>query len=177
MFTRLGESCVNKHSGSQVSTYAGWFASARPGGIRRRAVMRMQVLGVGAVGSAAVATALFGAGTAAAAPDVVGMKYADAQEEIVDGGGSAVVAARVGDQLDEGDCVVTNAWEASFLRIDSADDGEIQVVLNCAGGYATATDPGASVASPLGRLAKTKAEEEAAEQEEEELAAPETPGE
>ncbi|ULE35300.1 hypothetical protein [Mycobacterium sp. IDR2000157661] len=139
--------------------------------------MRMQVLGIGAVTSAAVAMALFGAGAAHAAPDVVGMAYSDAQEEIEDSGGSAVVASRVGDQLDEGDCIVTNVWEASFLRIDSSDDSQVQVALNCNGEYATATDPGASVGNPLGRLAKTKAEEEAAQQEEEELAAPETPDE
>lgn len=139
--------------------------------------MRMKMLAIGAVASAAVAATLVGAGTAAAAPDVVGMTYSNAQEEIEDSGGSAVVAARVGDQLDEGDCIVTNAWEASFLRIDSSDDSQVQVALNCNGGYATTTDPGASVGSPLGRLAKTKAEEEAAQQEEEELAAPETPGE
>lgn len=139
--------------------------------------MRMQVLGVGAVAAAAVAMALFGTGTAAAAPDVVGQKYSDAKDAIEEDGGSAVVASRVGDQLDEGDCIVTNAWDASFLRIDSSDEDQIQVALNCAGGYATATDPGASVASPLGREAKSAAEEEAAKQEEEELAAPATPDE
>ena len=132
--------------------------------------MRLQVLGMGAVVAGAVSLALLGAGSAAAAPDVVGMKYSDAQEEIEDGGGSATVATRVGDKLEEGDCIVTNAWDASFLRIDSSDDSQIQVALNCAGDYATATNPGASVASPLGREAKSEAEEEAAEQEEQELA-------
>ncbi|MEO3758155.1 hypothetical protein ABGB19_07705 [Mycobacterium sp. B14F4] len=139
--------------------------------------MRMQVLGLGAVASAAVTMALFGTGTAAAAPDVVGQTYSDAKDAIEEDGGSAVVAARVGDQLDEGDCIVTNAWDASFLRIDASDESQIQVALNCAGEYATATDPGASVASPLGRVAKSKAEEEAAEQEEQELAEAATPDE
>ena len=139
--------------------------------------MRMQVLGLGAVASAAMAMAIFGAGTAAAAPDVVGQTYSDAKEAIEQNGGSAVVASRVGDQLEEGDCIVVNAWDASFLRIDASDESQIQVALNCAGGYATATDPGASVASPLGREAKSQAEKEAAEQEEQELAEAATPDE
>jgi hypothetical protein len=129
-----------------------------------------------AVAAAAVSLALFGAGTAAAAPDVVGMKYSDAQEEIEDSGGSAIIATRVGDKLEEGDCIVTNAWDASFLRIDSSASDQVQVALNCAGEYATATNPGASVGSPLGREAKSQAEEEAAEQEEQELAEAATPG-
>ena len=135
------------------------------------------VFGAGpAVVAAAASLALLGAGTAAAAPDVVGMKYSDAQEEIEDSGGSATVATRVGDKLEEGDCIVTNAWDASFLRIDSSASDQVQVALNCAGEYATATNPGASVASPLGSAAKSKAEEEAAEQEEQELAEAATPG-
>jgi hypothetical protein len=138
---------------------------------------KLVVIGAGpAVAAAAVSFALLGAGTAAAAPDVVGMKYSDAQEEIEDSGGSAIVATRVGDKLEEGDCIVTNAWDASFLRIDSAADDQVQVALNCAGEYATATNPGASIASPLGREAKSQAEEEAAEQEEQELAEAATPG-
>jgi hypothetical protein len=130
-----------------------------------------------AMGAAAASAALVGAGTAAAAPSVVGMKYSDAQEQIENAGGTAVVASRVGDKLDLGDCIVTNIWDSSFLRISSADNNEMSVALNCAGEYATATNPGASVANPLGRAAKTKAEEEAASQEERELANPEIPDE
>jgi hypothetical protein len=142
--------------------------------------MRMQMVRIGAVASAAFAmapfgTAVFGTAMAAAAPDVVGQTYSDAVKAIEDDGGSAVVAARVGDELEQDDCIVTNAWDGSFLRIDSAADSEIQLALNCAGGYATATNPGASVASPLGRAAKTKAEEEAAKAEEQQLAEAATP--
>ena len=139
---------------------------------------KLVVFGAGpAIASAVASFALLGAGSAAAAPDVVGMKYSDAVEEIEGSGGSAVaVAARVGDKLELDDCIVTNAWDASFLRIDSSDSGQVQVALNCAGEYATATNPGASVANPLGRAAKSKAEEEAAQQEEQELAEAATPG-
>lgn len=130
-----------------------------------------------AMSVAATSAVLLGSGIASAAPSVVGMKYSDAQEEIENAGGKAVVAARVGDKLDLGDCIVTNIWDSSFLRIDQADSSEMSVALNCAGEYATATNPGASVADPLGRAAKSKAEEEAANQEQQELENPVTPDE
>jgi hypothetical protein len=138
--------------------------------------MRFRVLGIGAVGAATSAMALFGSATTAAAPDVVGQTYSEAVSAIEEDGGTAVVASRVGDKLDQDDCIVTNAWDASFLRID-ASGSQVNLALNCAGGYATATNPGASVANPLGRAAKSKAEEEAASEEEQELEAPVTPDE
>jgi hypothetical protein len=143
---------------------------------------KLIALGAGSVFAVAVASAaLFGTATASAAPDVVGKKYSDAQEAIQKSGGSAVVASRVGDQLDEADCIVTNAWDASFLRISNADNSQVNVALNCNGAYATANEPGTSVQDPLGREAKSEAEKEAqkqaASQEEAELAAPETPNE
>ena len=135
---------------------------------------KLIVFGAGpAVAAVAASAALFGAGTAAAAPDVVGQTFSDAQSAIEDGGGSAIVASRVGDKLDEGDCIVTNAWDASFLRIDSAADGQVNVALNCNGAYATATNPGTSVQNPLGREAKSAADEEAAAAEAEAAAAEE----
>ncbi|UUO02630.1 hypothetical protein M4D79_04295 [Mycolicibacterium novocastrense] len=107
---------------------------------------------ISAMGVVAASAVLVGSGTASAAPSVVGMKYSDAQEKIENAGGKAVVASRVGDQLDLGDCIVTNIWDSSFLRISQADESEMSVALNCAGEYATATNPGASVANPLGAL-------------------------
>lgn len=139
-----------------------------------------KVISIGCMSAMSVAAAsavLLGSGTASAAPSVVGMKYSDAQEEIENAGGKAVVASRVGDKLDLGDCIVTNIWDSSFLRISQADESEMSVALNCAGEYATATNPGASVADPLGRAAKSKAEEEAANQEQQELENPVTPDE
>jgi hypothetical protein len=139
-------------------------------------VKKLIVVGAGLAFAVAAATSLlFGAGIASAAPDVVGDTYSDAQEAIQESGGSAVVASRFGDKLDESDCIVTNAWDASFLRIDSSDDSQVNVALNCSGAYASATNPGTSVQNPLGREAKTEAEKEAAEQEEQELAGPEIP--
>ncbi|MGV0792992.1 hypothetical protein [Mycolicibacterium sp. XJ1819] len=137
----------------------------------------IRVIAGTSVGAAAAFAALSAAGVAAAAPDVVGEPYSEAVAAIEDGGGNARVASRVGGTLDEDECLVTNAWDASFLRIDASDDSEVMLALNCAGGYATATNPGASVASPLGRQARSEAEQEAATAEEQELAAPVTPDE
>ena len=138
---------------------------------------KLIVVGAAPVVAAAASALLFGAGTAAAAPDVVGQKYSDAQTAIEDGGGSAVIASRFGDKLDEGDCIVTNAYDASFLRNGEDDGGQVNVVLNCDGAYATAKNPGASVASPLGGAAKSEAEKQAAEEQEQELAEVSTPDE
>ncbi|KKW62165.1 MULTISPECIES: hypothetical protein [Mycolicibacterium] len=126
---------------------------------------KLIIFGTGPMFTAAVGGAvLMGADVASAAPDVVGQKYSDAASAIKDSGGTAVVASRVGDRLSESDCIVTNAWEASFVRDGSADGGEVMVSLNCNGDYATATDPGASVQHPLGRDAKAADEEEADEE-------------
>ncbi|MGV0838062.1 hypothetical protein [Mycolicibacterium thermoresistibile] len=116
--------------------------------------------------------AIGGAGTAAAVPAVVGEPYSDAAEAIEDSGGTPVVASRVGNQLEDDECIVTNAWEASFVRDTGdefePDDGEVMVALNCNGAHATATDPGASLLSPAGRAAKEAEEAAAAESESEE---------
>ncbi|WP_326545177.1 hypothetical protein QGN32_15090 [Mycolicibacterium sp. ND9-15] len=137
----------------------------------------VSIVFLSAMSAATVSGAMVGAGAAVAAPNVVGMKYSDALEQIENSGGRAVVASRVGDKLDLDDCIVTNIWDSSFLRINSSDNNEMSVALNCAGEYATATNPGASVADPLGRAAKSKAEAEAARQEQRELESPVTPDE
>ncbi len=145
---------------------------------------KLIVFGAGtAVAAAASAAALFGAGVAAAAPDVVGMQYADAVATISDEGATPVIASRFGSHPNVDECLVVDAWDASFLRIDSAAEDQVQVALNCNGGYATAHNPGPSAASPEAKASKAaeeeqkKAEEEAASQEEEELANPEIPDE
>ena len=140
---------------------------------------KLIALGTGAVGAAAAAMALFGTGVAAAAPDVVGQTYADAVEAIDGEGATAVVASRIGGKLAQDDCIVTNAWDAPFIRDTDGEflynDGEVMLALNCNGEYATATNPGASLASPEGREAKAAADEAAAaeEQQLEEAVTPE----
>lgn len=132
--------------------------------------MTKYILGVGAAATAVAAMALFGTATAAA-DDYVGQTYADASEAMDDAGVDPVVATRTGDKLEQDDCIVTAAWSAPFVR-DTGDEfewaeDEMLVSLNCAGGYASATNPGASLASPAGREAKEAADEAAAAEQEE----------
>jgi hypothetical protein len=140
--------------------------------------MKNTILGLGAVASAAAVMALFGTATAAA--DYEGETYADASDAMSEDGVDPIVATRVGDKLDEDDCIVTSAWSAPFMRDDGGEfahaDSQMLVSLNCAGSYATAKNPGASVASPMGREAKSKADEEAAQEEQKSLAAVSEPG-
>ncbi len=137
--------------------------------------MKKIIISAGTAGAAAVAIGalgLFGAGIAAAAPDVVGMTYGDAVSQIQDGGGTAKIAVTVGDRQDAmGDCLVTSATDSPFVRDDggsfSHSSGEVLLALNCNRGAATATTPGASAASPEGRAFTAKAEEAAAAQQSE----------
>ncbi|MGV0716197.1 hypothetical protein ABQE93_12425 [Mycolicibacterium sp. XJ662] len=138
-----------------------------------------RMVGVGAAACAVGTLALLGTPTAAA--DYVGQSYADASDAMDEAGLDPIIATRVGDQLEQDDCIVTAAWAPSFLRGVGDDfehsDGEMMVALNCAGAYASETNPGASVQHPLGRAAKSDAEKEAADTEEQELAAVVTPDE
>jgi hypothetical protein len=123
---------------------------------------------VGAAGIAMGALGLFGAGTASAAPDVVGMTYGDAVTKIEDGGGTAKIAVTVGDrQAAMGDCLVTSATDAPFVRDSGGSfghaDSEVLLALNCNRGAASATTPGASAASPEGKDFTAKAEAAAAQ--------------
>ena len=139
------------------------------------------VLGTGGVGAMALSMALLGTGVAAAA-DYDGQTYADAAAAIEEAGDTPIVATRIGSQLPQDECLVVNSQNHSYLR-DPPDDvyvlsatDEVRLNLNCAGGYATATNPGASVASPAGREARAAADEAAAA-EEQELAEVSTPDE
>ncbi len=126
--------------------------------------------------AATASAALFGAGIAGAAPDVVGDTYSDASSTIEQSGGTAVVATRTGSGADTGDCIVTNAWDASFVRDGESASGEVMVALNCNGDVASAGKPGNSAASPAGREAKA-AQDEADAAEQQELEAVSTPDE
>ena len=139
------------------------------------------VLGTGGVAAMALSMALLGTGVAAAA-DYDGQTYADAAAAIEQAGDTPIVATRIGSQLPQDECLVVNSQDHSYLR-DPPDDvyvlsatNEVRLNLNCAGGYATATNPGASVASPAGREARAAADEAAAA-EEQELAEVSTPDE
>jgi hypothetical protein len=129
-------------------------------------VKRLFVIGAGAaIAAAGTAGALFGAGIATAAPDVVGMLYEDAVTEIEDDGGTAVVAVTVGDRKDAmGDCIVTSATDAAFVREGEAADGEVLLTINCNRGLATAGVPGSSSASEAGKEFAAAEEEQAAQE-------------
>jgi len=134
-------------------------------------VKKLIVVGTGAIGALALSTLL--GGGVAAADDYAGQLYSDASSAASDSGLSVVVASRIGDKVDEGDCTVVRSQTAPFA---SANDGvhvsdTVQFYLNCNGGYATATTPGPSVASPLGSAAKAAADEEEAKAEAEAAAA------
>lgn len=143
--------------------------------------MKRLILVAGPIEAAAISMAMFSA-AAASADEYSGETYADAAAAIEDGGGTPVVATRVGDKLERDDCIVTDSSTTSFVRPMTDDvyfegtSDEVLLNLNCAGGFATATNPGASSASPAGREAKAAAEE-AASQSEEELAEVSTPDE
>lgn len=126
---------------------------------------KLIVVGSGAIGALAV-SALLGGGVASA-DDYAGQTYSDASSAASQSGQTVVVAARVGDHLSQGDCIVERSQTAPFA---SANDGvhvsnTVQFYLNCNGGYATATTPGTSLGSQEGREAKAKADAAAAEEE------------
>jgi hypothetical protein len=139
-------------------------------------VKKSIVLSAGTAVAASAMMALFGTGVAAA-DDYAGQTYADASSAASDAGLSVVVASRVGDKLSQDECLVTRSQTAPFADADDGThvDGQVQFYLNCNGGFATATKPGASLASPEGRQAKAAADQAAAE-EEAQLAQVSTPG-
>ena len=123
------------------------------------------VLSAGSVVAASACMGLFGTGVATA-DDYAGQTFSDASSAASSAGQTVVVAARVGDKLSQDECLVTRSQTAPF---NSANDGahvsgQVQFYLNCNGGYATATNPGASLASPEGREAKSAADQAAAEE-------------
>jgi hypothetical protein len=109
------------------------------------------ILLVAAVGTA---TTVLGAGVASADQDYSGMKYSKALQVLQSMGATAQVSAKVGDRLDEPDCLVTSYTKSAMPAIGFTADGPSQVVLvalDCNGAVATPGNPGYSAASPEGR--------------------------
>lgn len=131
---------------------------------------KLIVVGTSAIGALALSTLLGGA--VASADDYAGQTYADASAAASDAGESVTVASRVGDKMSEDDCLVIRSQSAPFT---SADDGStvggLQFYLNCNAGVASATTPGNSLASEVGRTTQAAADEEAAKAEAEAAAA------
>ena len=132
---------------------------------------KLIVVGTGAIGALALST-LLGGGGVAAADDYAGQSYADAASAASDAGESVVVASRVGDKVDEGDCLVVRSQPTPFVSaVDGSSVDGLQFYLNCNGGVASATMPGNSLASPVGRATQAAADEEEAKAEAEAAAA------
>jgi hypothetical protein len=127
-------------------------------------VRKSGVYATTAVGAIAVSMAFFGSGVAAA-DDYSGQTYSDASKAISGAGKKAVIAGRAGDTLSNDDCIVTHSESAPWIKGDdfSPVTDTVLVYLNCNATVATAKDPGNSAASPEGRAAIAKAQEQQAQ--------------
>lgn len=109
---------------------------------------KILVLGVGAIGSTAVALVL-GSGTALADDDVVGQTFAEAKTALSQQGLTPVVATTVGDRKDWDDCIVSSAFPAPNRDGYGAQSAaKMNVNLNCYATYSTGQAPGRSIQDP-----------------------------
>ena len=109
---------------------------------------------IGAVGAAAVSTAVFGAGVAHA-DALVGKTYSDATSKISGWNGKAIISTVVGDQLGTDQCIVSGWHKGAFLDgSGAARKNEYYLDLNCNQALAGPGDPGNSLATPQGQKAK-----------------------
>ncbi|HEY6647306.1 MAG TPA: hypothetical protein VI217_09475 [Mycobacterium sp.] len=122
---------------------------------------KLGVYAITVVGATAVSMAFFGSGVAAA-DDYSGQTYGDASKAISDAGKKAVIASRAGDTLTDDDCIVTHSQSAPWIKGDdfAPVTDTVLVYLNCNATVATAKDPGNSAASPEGKAAIQKAQED-----------------
>ena len=100
---------------------------------------------------AAVACAsmvLFSVGVAAADPDVVGKRYADAKGVLSGASLTPVVATMVGDKVPPDQCFVVSTSRPTFLDQGGASKGDVILVnLSCYPKPASGTNPGFSAAN------------------------------
>jgi hypothetical protein len=124
-------------------------------------VKKFGVYAITAVGATAVSMAFFGSGVAVA-DDYSGQTYGDATKAISDAGKKAVIASRAGDTLTDDQCTVTHSQSAPWVKGDdfSPVTDTVLLYLNCNATVATANDPGNSAASPEGKAAIQKAQEQ-----------------
>jgi hypothetical protein len=117
-------------------------------------------MGGGLTAAALAALAISASGAAAAATDVTGQKYSDAQSALSGAGMKPVVETVVGDQKSWPDCVVTRAQKRTVQPPENSSGSattEMLVSLNCEAPVASATAPGNSAASPEGKAAAAAA--------------------
>ncbi len=109
----------------------------------------------GALGGAAVAVAIFGAGPANADNEYAGQTYEKAEAQVSQYGGTAVIASRVGDYLPTAECLVTRSRAGNSLDSSGNSRGnQVYLYLNCNDVTAQAGHPGNSIASVEGKKAK-----------------------
>lgn len=108
------------------------------------------------------APAVLGTGVARA-DDYAGKTYSDATSALSDASLKGVIETRVGDTLDESDCVVTRSQKAPWIKGDdfSPVTDTVLLDLNCNATVASATSAGNSAASPEGRAAIQQAQQDA----------------
>jgi hypothetical protein len=124
-------------------------------------VKKFGVYAITALGATAVSMAFLGTGIAAA-DDYSGQTYGDASKAISDAGKKAVIASRTGDTLSDDQCIVTHSQSAPWIKGDNFAPVTDTVLLNlnCNATVASAKSPGNSAASPEGRAAIQKAQED-----------------
>lgn len=126
--------------------------------------MRRSILLTAAAGAAIT---LFGTGVphAQAIPDLSGKKYSEVAAQLNSWGYVVRVASRVGDQLPESDCIVTDQQDLAleqgfgppqFGKAGTSGSGKktYALSLNCEAAVASASQPGNSQGSVGGRAAK-----------------------
>ena len=118
---------------------------------------------ISAVSATALSMAFFGSGIASA-DDYSGQTYGDASKAISEAGKKAVIASRAGDTLSDDECIVSHSQSAPGIKGDnfSPVTDTVLVYLNCNATVATAKQPGNSAASPEGRAAIQKTQEDEA---------------
>jgi hypothetical protein len=122
--------------------------------------MRAKVIGAGVIAMSALSMFVPGV---AAADDYAGQKYSDVTSKLSDASLTGVIATRVGDILDDDDCVVTSSEKAPWIKGDdfSPVTDTVLLNLNCNAGVASAKQAGNSAGSPEGKAAIAAAQQQA----------------
>ena len=128
-------------------------------------------VGTGVLAMAAVSTVLAIPGIAAA-DDYAGQKYSDVTSKLADAKLTGVIATRVGDIVNDDDCVVSSSEKAPWIKGDdfSAVTDTVLLNLNCYSGVASEKSAGNSKGSPEGKAAMAAAAQ-AAQQDQQQAAA------
>ena len=97
-------------------------------------VKKLTVVGAGVLAAGATALTLISTGVAGAAPDTSGQTFSEAQAALSKSGYQAVMGSSVGDDVSQGDCLVTRAqgiMATPFVGGDvSAQGGKPKVLLS-----------------------------------------------